>query len=419
MLPTPAEHLLPPNAKPPEKTLAALTGRVTAIPTPIEAMHRPSESPKRFLPWLAWGWSIDIWDDAWSEEKKRRVIDRSFDLHRFKGTARGIRDHVDLTGAKVVQFVRPPQGAYAGRDLTKEEMDAWLRSMPQIRVYLAREVGEAGASAFEGEAFVDDGFAMIDEGRALLGRAARLWDRGVETPLVLHEITTEREQRLGLRIERAMIPGEAGVDTAFADDSFLDDASADRSIKEPQFVTYRQDVAYEHVTSQLAMYSIMPDFTPVDVRAERVSETGVGDELSFHDDAFVENAFASTDNAAWMLYDRIVLHDPARAAPVVDAWSFYDDARLGIPPFTAMTAIDLQLAAEPRASFCDDGFVDDEFAIEEDDTRIEFVREAILASKALRDRVLVTHKMRRALTLRDGIPLDGTYRIGGTTPFRL
>ncbi|CAM5398880.1 hypothetical protein AFEL58S_02003 [Afipia felis] len=419
MLPTHAEHLLPPNAKPSEKTVAALTGRITAIPTPIEAMHRPAETPKRFLPWLGWEWSIDIWDDAWSDEKKRRVIASSFDLHRLKGTPKGIRDHVALTGAQVIQFVRPPQGAFAGRDLTKEEMDAWLRSMPQIRVYLARETGKAGAGAFEGDAFFDDGFAIIDEGRALLGRAARLWDRGVEKPLGLYEITTEREQRLGLRIERAMIPGEAGTDTAFSDASFFDDAVGDASVKEPQFVTYRQDVAYQHVTSQLAMQSIMPSLSPVDVRAERISETRAGDELTFHDDAFAEHAFAGTDDAAWMLYDRIVLHDPARAAPVVDGWSFYDDARLGIPAFTAMAAIDLQLTAEPRAAFCDDGFADDEFSIEEDDTRLEFVREAILASKATRDRVRVTHKMRRPLTLRDGIPLDGSYRIGGTTPFRL
>lgn len=419
MLPARSEHLLPPNASPAERTVAALAGRVTAIPTPIEAMHQPDESPKRFLPWLAWEWSIDIWNDAWSEEKKRRVIASSFDLHRFKGTPKGIRDHVDLTGAKVVQFVRPPQGAYAGRDLSKDEMDAWLRSMPQIRVYLARETGEAGAGAFEGDAFVDDGFAIIDEGRALLGRAARLWDRGVERPIVLYEITTAREERLGLRIERAMIPGEAGPATSFADVSFSDDAFCDASIKEPQFVTYRQDVAYQHVASQLAMQSILPGLSPVDVRSERISETGTGDELTSHDDAFVEHAFAGTDDAAWMLYDRIVLHDPARAAPVVDGWSFYDDARLGLPDFTAMAAIDLQLMAEPLASFCDAGFVDEEFAVEEDHTRLEFVREAVVASKALRDRVLITHKMRRPLTLRDGIPLDGSYRIGGTTPFRL
>lgn len=419
MLPAVAEHLLPPNATPAERTVAALTDRITAIPSPIEQMHRPAETPARFLPWLAWEWSIDLWDDAWSEEKKRRVIARSFDLHRLKGTPQGLRDHVALVGADVVQLVRPPQGAYAGRDLTKDEMDAWLRSMPQIRVYLAREAGQAGASAFAEQDFADDGFTLTDEGRALLGRAARLWDRGVETPLVLHELTTVRDERLGLRIERVMIPGKAGRDSAVADVSFVDDAFVDAGELEPRFVTYRQEVAYQHVASELAMRSVMPGLEPVDVRWERISDRGIGDELSFHNDTFADEAFAGQDDAAWMLYDRIVLHDPARAAPVIDGWSFYDDARLGISNFTAMALVDLQLTAEPPAGFCDASFVDDACLMSEDDTPRERARSAIMAAKAARDCILVTHKMRRPLTFADGIPLDGSYRLGGTTTFRL
>jgi phage tail P2-like protein len=419
MLPTASDHLLPPNATADERTVAALTDRITAIPSPIEAMHRPAETPARFLPWLGWEWSIDIWDDAWSEEKKRRVIARSFDLHRLKGTPQGIRDHVALTDGDIVQFVRPPQGAFAGRDLTKDELDAWLRTMPQIRVYLAREVGEAGAAAFIEQDFYDDAFALFDAGRALYGRAARLWDRGVETPLVMTELTTEREARLGLRIERVMIPGEAAADTAFADASFADDGFVDATVLEPRFVTYRQEVAYQHVTSSLAMHAIAPGLDPIDVRSERISARGTGDELSFCDDAYCDDGFAGTDGAAWMLYDRIVLHDPARAAPMIDGWSFYDDARLGLPGFTAMALIDLQQQAEPRAGFTDDGFCDDGFAIAEDDTRRMRAREAVNVSKALRDRVLVTHKMRRPLTFADGIPLDGSFRFGGTTSFRL
>lgn len=167
------------------------------------------------------------------------------------------------------------------------------------------------------------------------------------------------------------------------------------------------------------MRSVRPGLDPVDVRSERVSDRGVGDDMSFCDGAYAEDAFAGDDQAAWMLYDRIVLHDPARAAPVIDGWSFYDDARLAIADYTAMAVIDLQLEAAPRAGFCEDSFADEEFAADEDDSRREQVRSAIIASKAARDCVLVTHKMRRPLTLGDGIPLDGSYRIGGTTTFRL
>lgn len=418
-LPDTAEHLLPPSATPAERTLGALSGRITAVPTPIAEMHRPNVAPERFLPWLAWEWSIDLWQDEWSDAKKRRVLARSFDLHRLKGTAQGLREHVALTDASVVQIVRPPQGAFAGRDLTKDEMDDWLRTMPQIRIYMAREVGHAGGGAFADQDFVGEAAAVADEGRALIGRAARLWDRGVETRLVLYELTTTREARLGLRIERVMIPGRSGADTAFADATFGDDGYADASQAEPQFVTFRQDVAYQHITSGLSMRSARPGFDPVDVRSERISAVGIGEDCWFCDDAFGDHAFAGADDAEWMLYDRIVLHDPVRAAPVIESWSFYDDARLGLPNYTAMVTVDLQTTAEPRSSYSDHAFTDEDFTPEEDARPRERVRDAVLAAKALRDRILVTHKMRRPLTLVDGIPIDGSYALGGTIEFRL
>lgn len=81
-----AETLLPPNATPFERALAAPTARLTAIPVPLRKLWRPRECPAPLLPWLAWGMSVDTWDPAWSESKKRDVIEASFPLHRIKGT---------------------------------------------------------------------------------------------------------------------------------------------------------------------------------------------------------------------------------------------------------------------------------------------------------------------------------------------
>lgn len=414
-----SEHLLPPNATPAEQSVATITRRVDDIPAPIDVMHRPAETPAAFLPWLAWEWSLDIWNAGWSDERKRSVVAKSFDLHRLKGTAAGLRAHVDLVDAKVKQIVRPPQGVFASRTLTKEEMDAWLRTMPQIRVYLAREQGSGAGSSFAGDDFVDDAFAGFDAGRALYGRAARLWDNGVETHLKIVDLTTEQEERAAIRVERVSIPGRAGESTAFVG-GFVDHMFADAVVDEARLVTYRQDVTYEHRASTLSMRSAHPGLQPVDVRSERISDRGDAGPFAFagKHGSFVGDCFAGTDRAAWMMYDRIVLHDPARAAPKVDGWSFADHSSLGIPDYTAKAVIDLQ-ETMPEESAAVGRFVDHCFAVPEDSRKRDAACSAVQASKALRDRVLVTHQLTRPREFSDTYPLDGSFAFGGLVPFRL
>lgn len=80
------EHLLPSNATTFERALAAPTQRIGAVPVPLRLLWRPMECPASHLPWLAWALSVDVWDPAWDEATKRRVIAASMEIHRHKGT---------------------------------------------------------------------------------------------------------------------------------------------------------------------------------------------------------------------------------------------------------------------------------------------------------------------------------------------
>lgn len=51
-----------------------------------------------FLPWLAWQWRVDVWDDAWPEAKKRAVVKEALLLFRFKGTPWAVKRALTLTG---------------------------------------------------------------------------------------------------------------------------------------------------------------------------------------------------------------------------------------------------------------------------------------------------------------------------------
>lgn len=408
--------LLPPNRTPWEKELSLTSAARRPLPAHIvrDAVN-PWTCPPHLLPWLAWSWSIDLWNDGWTVERKRRVIARAIRLHRLKGTEAGLREHIELVDAELKQVVVPPQKAFASRTLAKDEMDAWLMTMPQIRVYLAKEFGSAEGLSFAGY-FVGHSFACFDAGRALLGRAARLWDRDVETRLIIADVTTATEERQALQTERVSIPGAAGYG-AF-EGRYSGHCYAGAVAVEARLVTFRQSLTYDHRTSALSLASARPSLDPVDVRAERISTTGQ-DSYSAFPRRFVLHCFAREDQAPWMLFDRVVLHDPARAVPRVAAWSFVNHSRIGHPPFTAKAVIDLKKRIHPRTALAERGFVGHHFARPEDPTRRRDTDLAVRVSKSARDRILVTNKLTRPRVFADGIPMDGSVKIGGRLPFRL
>ena len=79
------EHLLPSNATPEEIALSLTVSR-DLEPERIKTLWRPFECPIENLPWLAWAFHVDEWDDNWTEIVKRTVVAESIELHLRKGT---------------------------------------------------------------------------------------------------------------------------------------------------------------------------------------------------------------------------------------------------------------------------------------------------------------------------------------------
>ncbi|ATI54503.1 phage tail protein I [Sphingomonas melonis] len=77
--------LLPPNATAFERALET-AARSDAIAAPIDTLVDPARIEAAWLPWLAYGLSVDSWDADWSEAEKRSVVAGSIALHRQKGT---------------------------------------------------------------------------------------------------------------------------------------------------------------------------------------------------------------------------------------------------------------------------------------------------------------------------------------------
>ncbi|GFZ59380.1 Tail protein I [Pseudomonas amygdali pv. eriobotryae] len=88
--------LLPLNSTPLERAIEVATDEVPQIP--LRTLYNPQTCPAHLLYHLAWAWSVDRWDDEWSEPVKRAAIAASFFIHARKGTIGAIRRVVEPLG---------------------------------------------------------------------------------------------------------------------------------------------------------------------------------------------------------------------------------------------------------------------------------------------------------------------------------
>ena len=100
--------VLPPNATDLERAVeTAAAERIEAIDLAIARTSRSADCPVELLPWLAHSFSVDVWDDAWPEARKRAVIARSISVHRRKGTLPALIEALELVfgaGASVEEW---------------------------------------------------------------------------------------------------------------------------------------------------------------------------------------------------------------------------------------------------------------------------------------------------------------------------
>ena len=51
-----------------------------------------------YLPWLAWWFRVDTWNEAWTTERKRKVVKEALVLYKYKGTIWAVERALELTG---------------------------------------------------------------------------------------------------------------------------------------------------------------------------------------------------------------------------------------------------------------------------------------------------------------------------------
>ncbi len=91
-------RLLPVGSSQLEVAAAEACARLGELAVPLRTLWSPDTCPLPLLPYLAWAFSVDRWDESWSEEAKRAVVHASFFIHKHKGTIGALRRVVEPLG---------------------------------------------------------------------------------------------------------------------------------------------------------------------------------------------------------------------------------------------------------------------------------------------------------------------------------
>ena len=428
-------QLLDQNAEGMEKAMAELEAGVL-LDIPAELIIDVWDAWNTFhrnLPFLAWSYDVDLWEEGWTEYTQRAWVDYQHEFKRTRGTLGAIaaaldfagRDFVGPNSYEIKQAMVPPQGMFFSPGLTVEEHNAWIRLMPEIRIYLGIEKGDAGCDLHWDDGFWNaapgdplntvDSWAY-DNGWELYGRKAILRQANHPTQnlrVVQREQITESRQTVDY--EEISVTGFSDTGFFWGDDFWGDpgDGNAGQFIDsdevEPKLYNVKLDRSFDELSTQLHLSAVRPTQNPINVTYERNSDIGTELPRLHYDHGFYGVDFYESDNAALMLADRIYLLDPNIATPMAIGTSFWDVDRWGFPRHTMELLIDLHTFEDATESWWGvDSSWDDMFWSSTNLEHVDRACRAVVAAKSLRDKALCQFDPWRPVRSADVITEDTT-----------
>ncbi|MDO5058770.1 MAG: phage tail protein I [Neisseria sp.] len=87
--------------------------QIYPVPHPIRDLWQADRCPAALLPHLAWAFSVDYWNENWTEAQKREVVKQAWRTHKHKGTLAALEHAVRPFGLQLrltEWFESKPQG---------------------------------------------------------------------------------------------------------------------------------------------------------------------------------------------------------------------------------------------------------------------------------------------------------------------
>lgn len=90
--------LLPPGSSALERRLVQACSGISDLNVPLRDLWNPWKCPAKFLPYLAWAFSVDRWEETWTETAKRQAVSDAFWIHQRKGTVAAVKRVIEGLG---------------------------------------------------------------------------------------------------------------------------------------------------------------------------------------------------------------------------------------------------------------------------------------------------------------------------------
>lgn len=92
------DRLLPSGSTQLEVAAAQALAQIGRLKVPLRELWDPHTCPLTLLPYLAWAFSVDRWDENWTESAKRSAVRAAWFVHKHKGTVGALRRVVEPLG---------------------------------------------------------------------------------------------------------------------------------------------------------------------------------------------------------------------------------------------------------------------------------------------------------------------------------
>lgn len=228
----------------------------------IRTLWDPRECPAAQLPLLAWAWSVDIWNDLWPLDRKRAVVAEARAFHERKTTVAGFRMALSYVDAELVRANLPRDAFFAGKALTPAEHDAWLATLPEIRIYQKTPRTRPGFKGFycgrRGARSIED--VIFDSRRAILIRD------GVTSELAFSGLLRASNGAILSEPERLVIPD--APKRVFRVGGFVGWPVTDGKLAGSRVIT----LSFTKGGDAFLPNAISPSLTPAQVAPKRVAE---------------------------------------------------------------------------------------------------------------------------------------------------
>lgn len=394
--------LLPPDVPSDwERAESLVSARRRPLPADlVKSVWNPATCPADLLDHLANTLSVDVWDQSWDEEKKRRVIRRAIPVQKIKGTLAALREYAGYRDAEIVHVDRPPQRFFAGASETPAQREAWLAALPQIRLYTEGSKISAQPRVICGGGkpfFLPRRFFLPTSAPARAGERAVLWRNGVETPIGTGtwngngELTISTPGRRQTRMFAGLTVGAFPSPSVAADHLYriVIDPSAD-------------------------LTPIAPGARLQTTRVETRSDVAFAGRRWWCG-ATAYRRFLCPSRAASRVYKLIPIIDGSAPPQPRKSVSFFSVTRFGVPARTADLGVDIpgrgsRLAFVPGVRRFGMFTLPSRAA-----ERIKPAFAALAAAKRLTDTIFVNTNMHRPLTAGSSLFAGTTYRAGQWT----